>query len=384
MYSGRTFAIIPCMKIMQILPALEQGGVERGTIEIASALTKAGIENAVVSSGGPMVAQLEKMGVKHYTMSVQSKNPFVVWRNGNRLAEIVRKEGFTLMHVRSRAPAWSVMRASRLTGVPYISTYHGLYGTKPAWLKKPYNRVMLKGVRTIAVSECVLKHIIDNYGTSPEKLVLIYRGADTTLFNGKAPRAAEFRRSLGFTDDTPVITLPGRLTFIKGQKDLLAAAALMKTHPLGLLFVGSDQGRKEYSAELRDIASKMPDGVKVVFVEHSSDMPTVYGASDVVVSANSAKPEAFGRTIPEAQAMGRLVVGTAHGGACETIIDGVTGFLVPPADPPALAKKLDEVLSMPREARREMCERAQARAREDFSTEKMCRRTIELYASLSK
>ena len=371
------------MKILQILPALEQGGVERGTVEIAAALAKAGIENAVVSSGGPMVAQLEKIGVKHYTLPVQSKNPFVVWRNGTELARLVRKEGFTLMHVRSRAPAWSVLRASRLSGVPYIATYHGLYGTKPAWLKKPYNRVMLKGVRVIAVSDCVKEHIIANYGLDPAKIVRIYRGADIAVFNGEAPKAGELRRSLGFPEDMPVVTLPGRLTYLKGQKDLIAAAGMMKTRPLGLLFVGSDQGRKEYSAELREMASKLPSDVKVVFLEHSSDMPSVYGMSDVVVSATSVKPESFGRTIPEAQAMGRLVVGTAHGGACETIMDGKTGFLVPPADPPSLAKKLDEVLAMTPNAKREMCETAKARARSEFSTEKMCERTIELYRELS-
>ena len=157
---------------------------------------------------------------------------------------------------------------------------------------------------------------------------------------------------------------------------------MMNTRPLGLLFVGSDQGRKEYSAELRDMSAKLPDGIKVVFLEHSSDMPSVYGMSDVVVSANSVKPEAFGRTIPEAQAMGRLVVGTAHGGACETIVDGKTGFLVPPADPPALARKLDEVIAMPPDEKRRMCEMAKDRARAEFSTEKMCESTIDLYRKI--
>lgn len=370
------------MKILQILPALEQGGVERGTVEIAAALSKAGIENAVISSGGPMVAQLEKFGVRHYMLPVHSKNPFVVWRNGRRIAKIVREEGYTLMHVRSRAPAWSVLLASRLSGVPYIATYHGLYGTKPAWLKKPYNRVMLKGTCVIAVSDCVRKHIIENYGLDPSRIVRIYRGADTAVFNGKAPHAAELRRSLGFGDGLPVITLPGRLTYLKGQKDLIAAAGMMKTRPIGLLFVGSDQGRKEYSAELREMVKQLPDSVKVVFLEHSSDMPSVYGMSDIVVSATSVKPESFGRTIPEAQAMGRLVVGTAHGGACETIIDGKTGFLVPPAKPEALAAKLDEVLAMPDSLKREICEAAAKRVREEFSTAKMCECTIELYRKI--
>ena len=157
---------------------------------------------------------------------------------------------------------------------------------------------------------------------------------------------------------------------------------MMKTRPIGLLFVGSDQGRKEYSAELREMVKQLPDSVKVVFLEHSSDMPSVYGMSDIVVSATSVKPESFGRTIPEAQAMGRLVVGTAHGGACETIIDGKTGFLVPPAKPEALAAKLDEVLAMPDSLKREICEAAAKRVREEFSTAKMCECTIELYRKI--
>ena len=130
------------------------------------------------------------------------------------------------------------------------------------------------------------------------------------------------------------------------------------------------------------MVKQLPDSVKVVFLEHSSDMPSVYGMSDIVVSATSVKPESFGRTIPEAQAMGRLVVGTAHGGACETIIHGKTGFLVPPAKPEALAAKLDEVLAMPDSLKREICEAAAKRVREEFSTAKMCECTIELYRKI--
>ena len=148
------------MKILQVLPALEQGGVERGALEVASALAQAGIPNAVASAGGRLVASLDAIGVRHYTMPLASKNPFVVMRNGTRLAALAKKEGFTLMHVRSRAPAWSVRRASRLSGVPFVTTWHGLYGTSPKWLKIPYNRIMLTGVATIAVSDCVREHIL--------------------------------------------------------------------------------------------------------------------------------------------------------------------------------------------------------------------------------
>lgn len=374
------------MKILQVLPALEQGGVERGTIEIVEALSAAGIPNAVASAGGRLVRRLEELGTRHFELPLDSKNPFTVARNGNALARIVREEGVTLMHVRSRAPAWSVRRASRISGVPFVSTWHGLYGTKPAFLKIPYNRVMLSGEKTIAVSDCVRSHILSVYGADPAKVVRIHRGADTRVFRPGAVspgRAAAFRASAGFAKDAVVATLPGRLTWWKGQKILLEAAALAKTRPLAVLFVGSDQGRTEYAAELKKIAASLPGGVSAAFLEHTDDMPLVYAASDIVVNASSAQPEAFGRTIPEAQAMGRIVVGTAHGGACETIADGRTGFLVPPGDAAAMAAALDRASSMPPDEAAAMREAAVASVERDFSTARMCERTLELYRSLS-
>ena len=373
------------MKILQVLPALEQGGVERGTIEIATALAAAGVPSAVASAGGRLVGELERLGIEHFTLPLASKNPFTVRRNGNALARVAQEGGFTLMHVRSRAPAWSVRRASRLSGVPFMSTWHGLYGTEPKFLKIPYNRVMLDGLKTIAVSDCVRNHILSVYGADPAKVVRIHRGADVETFRPdavSAEEAAAFKASLGFDPDTPVVTLPGRLTFWKGQKDLLAAVGIMRERAVGVLFVGSDQGRTEYTAELKALAAKLPAAKKVVFLEHSNEMPKIYAVSDVVVSASSSQPEAFGRIIPEAQAMGRLVVGTAHGGACETIEDGRTGFLVPPADPPALAAALDRALDLPAEERAKMAEASVKSVGENFSVAKMCARTLELYKEI--
>ena len=370
------------MKILQVVPALEQGGVERGTIEIAAALSAAGIPNAVASSGGRLVENLKALGAGHFTLPLASKNPLTVAANGSRLAGIVRDGGFTLMHVRSRAPAWSVRRASRITGVPFIATWHGLYGTKPAWLKIPYNRIMLSGSLTIAISECVRNHLLSVYGADPEKIALIHRGADVDKFRPDAVKAgdvAEFRARLGVADGGILVTLPGRLTFWKGQTVLLDAVAAARRAGVTVLFVGSDQGRSDYTASLKDKASRLRDGKRAVFMEHTDNMPLVYAASDVVVSASSAQPEAFGRVIPEAQAMGRIVVGTAHGGACETIADGKTGFLVPPGDPAALASALDRALSMsPAESRR-MRNAAVESVRENFSTRAMCEKTLEVY-----
>ena len=372
------------MKILQILPALEQGGVERGTVEIANALKKAGIENAVISSGGPMVKELEALGIPHYTLDAKSKNPFRMHFNARAIAKIAKDGGFTLMHARSRAPAWSTLKASKMTGIPMLATYHGIYGTKPAFLKIPYNRVMLKGIGVIAVSGWVKRHLMETYKTPEDFITLIYRGADTDRFFPGAEtkeRCAEFRESLGIAQDKTLIVLPGRLTALKGQEILLDAIGMMKTKNIACLFVGSDQGRKEYSARLRDIASKLPEETQVVFLERSSNMPLVYASGDIIVSASTV-PESFGRVITEAQACGAITIATAHGGACETIRDGETGFLVPPGDAKALAAKLDEVVALPETEKEEIRKRSAESARENFSTRKMCEATIGLYKKI--
>ena len=373
------------MKILQILPALGTGGVERGTIEVAQALAAAGIPNAVASAGGPRVADLVALGVSHFTLPLDTKNPFTIRRNAARLADLARREGFTLMHARSRAPAWSAYWASRRADVTFLTTFHGVYGTSPRFLKIPYNRVMTKGAKVIAVSNFVKRHVIETYGVPEEKVVRIHRGADTRTFRPDAvsPEQATARRAaLGFAPDVPVVTLPGRLTRWKGQTILLDALARMRHRELGCLIVGSDQGRTDYSAELKAMAARLPPETKVVFLEHADDMPCIYALSDIVVNASSAQPEAFGRVIPEAQAMGIITVGTAHGGACETIDDSVTGFLVPPGDIGALAAKLDEVLDLPAERKAAIRAAALDSVRTNFSTDRMCAETIALYRSL--
>ena len=375
------------MKILQILPSLQMGGVERGTIEIARALKEAGIPNAVASAGGPMVESLERLGVPHFTLPLKSKNPFTIRANAGRIAALAKKEGVTLMHVRSRAPAWSTHWASRKCGIPWISTFHGVYGTTPGFLKIPYNRIMLKALRTICVSDYVLRHVLDTYGADPAKLVRIHRGADTEAFcpDRISPEKIYKKKCMQyhFPEELPVITLPGRLTFWKGQTVFLEALTLMRHKKLGVLFIGSDQGRTAYSDYLREQASKLPDETKVVFRDHTHEMQKVYALSDIVVNASSAQPEAFGRTIPEAQAMGRLVVATAHGGACETIEDGKTGWLVPPGDAQALATRLDEILDMTEAQKDAVRTAAVESVRANFSTAKMCAATLDLYRELA-
>ena len=373
------------MKILQVLPALEQGGVEWDAVELALALKTQGIENGIASAGGSMVDKVAVAGVEHHELPLATKNPLKIIANAGRLAKIVKEGGYDLVHVRSRAPAWSVKIAAKRAGFPWLATYHGIYGTKPEWFKLWYNRVMLQGLKTICVSDYVKNHVESTYHPLTGQLVTIHDGADTSRFHPSAvtsEAAANYKTSFGFAADAPLIVMVGRLTRWKGQHLLLAAAAKMKHGRFGILFVGSDQGRIEYSNELKALAAKLPTDRKAVFLETCDTMPLVYAAGDVAVNASSGQPEAFGRVIPEAQAMGTIVVGTAHGGACETIEDGKTGFLIPPGDVDALAERLDAILDMPVEERDEMKAAAIRSVTENFSVETTCRKTLALYREI--
>jgi len=374
------------MVILQVLPALEMGGVERGTVEVATALQKRHIKNYVVSSGGPMVKQLDEIGVEHITLPVQSKNPFVILMNAKRLAKVIRDKKITLIHVRSRAPAWSVKLASRQTGVPFIATYHGVYGMKPALFKKAYNRVMTAGKKVIAVSNFVKKHIVDNYQIPGDKIRVIHRGADTQKFDPKKvtkQQIAALKKGYQTEGKKPIITLVGRLTTWKGQTVLLDALKLMKQKDVYCLLVGSDQGRTQYTEKLKEQIKELPRKTEVKLISSCANMPALYSLSTVVVCP-SLEPEAFGRVVTEAQAMGKIVVASGHGGAAETIQDGKTGFLFPSGDAVALARKLDQVLAMSTQKRKLIEQAGIQSVRRNFSIQKMCQKTIQTYQEISK
>lgn len=372
--------------IMQVLPALQDGGVERGTIEIATALKNAGIKNYVMSNGGKMVPELDRLGVEHIALPVHSKNPIMMMINALRIAKIVKEKGITLMHVRSRAPAWSVRWASHLSGVPFMTTFHGVYGIKPRLLKQPYNSVMVSGRRVIAISEHVKKQLMKDYETNPAKIRLIHRGADTLRFDPKKVtqnQIAELMKKNNVPEDKPIIMVQGRLTAWKGQLTMLEALSLMKHKEVTCLFIGAHQGRTEYVKQLEEKISTLSKKTSVLmFSLLGKDMPTAYALSDVVASV-SLKPEPFGRAMPEAQAMGRIVVAFNHGGACETVEDGKTGFLVKPGDAKDLAKKLDEVLDMSAAAKKKMADAAIKSVHDNFSIAKMQEKTLAVYKEIA-
>lgn len=367
--------------VLQVVPELDvPGGTERSTVEIAHALTTAGWRALVASAGGAMLHQLDIAGAKHFQLPLKSKNPVQIRVNAGRLTKLIRAEKVDIIHARSRAPAWSALRAAQKTGCHFVTTFHGTYGTAGA-LKRRYNSVMVKGERVIANSEFTANHIIHTYSVDQERLRIIRRGVDVAVFSAAAVPQARLIQLAGqwrLPDGKSVVMLPGRLTSWKGHSVLLDALTHLTRDDYVVIFVGDEQGREDYRQQLERQVEKNGLGHIVRFAGPCRDMPAAYLSADVVVNA-STKPEAFGRVIVEAQAMGRPVVAFDHGGAKETILEGETGLLVEPGDARALARALNAALDLDAERRKAMAEVAIHNVRENFTLDKMCQSTLSVY-----
>tara|TARA_R100001129_G_scaffold162684_4_gene128015 strand:- start:17610 stop:18851 length:1242 start_codon:yes stop_codon:yes gene_type:complete len=367
--------------VLQVLPALgAAGGVERGTVEIAGAVVQAGGRALVASAGGPLVHDLARVGAEHVDLPLDSKNPVTMWRNIDRLAQVIRDEKVDIVHARSRAPAWSARAAAKRTGAHFVTTFHGTYGAGNH-LKRVYNSVMTRGERVIAISHFIAGHIRQLYGVPSNKIRVIHRGVDLDRFDPAkvtAQRVVNLATDWMLPDGMPVIMLPGRLTRWKGQPVVIDALGKLKRRDIRCLLVGGAQGRDDYRAELESMIAARNLNEIVRLVDHCDDMPAAYMLTDVVISA-STDPEAFGRVIAEAQALGRPVIATDHGGAKETVIPGVTGWLVPPGDADALAAAIEKVLSLDSAQRSTLAGKAIANVRDNFSKATMCAKTLDVY-----
>jgi glycosyltransferase involved in cell wall biosynthesis len=369
--------------ILQVLPALQTGGVERGTCDMAAALMEAGWRAMVASAGGPMVREIERAGAVHVVLPLDTKNPVRIWRNGARLADLVRAWKVDLIHARSRAPAWSAFLASQRTGVPLVTTFHGTYNNQND-LKRRYNSIMTRGVRVIAISDFIAEHVRREHGCPDDRIRIIPRGVDIRSFDPEAvqhDRIIKLAREWRIADGLPVVMLPGRLTRWKGQGVLIDAMARLGRRDVQAVLVGADQGRTAYRAELEALIARYGLEGTVRIVDHCNDMPAAYMLADVVVSA-STDPEAFGRVVAEAGAMGRPVIVSGHGGAREIVREGETGWLTPPADSSALAEALAHALDLPIEARRALAATAIAHVRARYTKAEMCAATLDVYAEI--
>jgi glycosyltransferase involved in cell wall biosynthesis len=367
--------------VLQVVPRLVMGGVERGTIDVASALIAYGWNAVVASEGGPMVRELERAGATHVTLPLASKNPFVIRSNIDRLVKLIVRYDVDIVHARSRAPAWSARYAAERTGRHFVTTFHNAYG-EGSFLKRRYNSVMAAGERVIAISQFVANHVASTYDVGADRLRLIPRGVDVARFDPESvspERLVRLMQAWRLPEDAQMVLLPGRLTRWKGQLVFIEALARLRRPGLHAVILGA--GDAAYRRELETAIAASGGGATFRLVDDCADMAAAYMLAHVVVSA-STEPEGFGRVIIEAQAMGRPVIATAHGGAQETITQGDTGWLVPPGDAPALAAALAQVLEQDPAARLAMSRREIAHVRAHFTSSLMAARTLTVYREL--
>jgi glycosyltransferase involved in cell wall biosynthesis len=373
---------IPPPALLQVLPALRSGGVERGTLEIAEAQIAAGFRAIVASAGGELVSALEALGARHITLPLTAKSPWAIWRNAAALAGLARAEGVELIHARSRAPAWSALIAARRCRLPFVTTYHGAYNEGfPG--KRFYNSVMARGDRVIAISHFIADLIRTRHGVAEAKLRVIPRGVDPRRFDPAlvgAERLAALRAAWGVPEGQRIIMLPARVTRWKGQMVLVEAMARLPGDSFALL-VGDAAERPAFQAELLARIESLGLKDRVRLVGHATDMPAALLLADVVVHA-STDAEAFGRTVIEAQAMARPVIASDLGAPRETVAEGITGWRIPPGDAAALADAIGKALALPSAESAALGARARAAVLSGYTTEAMQAATIAVYREL--
>ena len=383
------------LTILQIIPELNAGGAERTTIDIAAALAEAGARALVATTGGRLVSELQAQGGIWLPFPAKTKNPLAMLLNVQRLKRLIAKEKVTIVHARSRAPAWVAYLATRGGAARFVTTYHGAYAGKSR-VKLEYNSVMAKGEAVIANSQYTADMIARLHPQAQGRVRVIHRGANLAAFTPAAvdpARVHKLRQAWGVTPEDRIVLLAARLTSWKGQKVLIEAARLMRAQgveDVRFVLAGDAQGRSGYAKELDALAMKAGVADIMRRVGHCEDMPAAY-LTAAVVAVPSTEPEAFGRTAVEAQAMGTPVVVSDLGAVPETVLAPPqavpalrTGWRVPAGDANALAEALTLALGLGASAHDALANRARAHVEAHFSLEKMCAETLDAYVALVK
>jgi glycosyltransferase involved in cell wall biosynthesis len=378
------------LKVLQVIPKLGYGGAETGCYDLAHYLPENNCLSYIVTSGGELLKFVDQKKVKLIKLPVHSKNPILMLFNSIALIFIILFHNISIVHARSRAPAWSCLLATKITGRKFVTTFHGTYNFKNS-IKKFYNSVMLRSNLVIAGSNFIFSHIKDNYSkyiNLQKKFLVIFRGINVDYFDPSTTLDAEENKLLsswGLTRDKKLILMPGRLTAWKGQETFIEALNLVNKE-LGhqsfyAVILGGDQGRDIYSKKIKRLVEQYRLTAQLKFVEHCKNMPLAYKISDLVVSA-SVEPEAFGRVAIEAQSMEKPIIASNIGGSNETIEDNVSGFLFESSNPKSLSKKIIEVLNFDESRLKLMGIEGRKNIIKKFNVEKMCFSTYSEYKKL--
>ena len=378
------------IKILQVIPKLGYGGAETGCYDLAHYLAENDCTSFIVTSGGELIKYIDKKKVKLIKMPVQSKNPFLIFLNALILIFIILFYGISIVHARSRAPAWSCFFATKITGRKFVTTFHGTYNFKSS-IKKLYNSVMVRSDLVIAGSNFIFSHINKNYSkylNFKKKFLVIFRGINVDYFDPTTKLESEEKQLLlkwKIEKNKKIILMPGRLTKWKGQEIFIEAISLVNKElgyeAFDAVILGGDQGRNVYKKKLIRLAEQYRLNKQLKFIDHCKDMALAYKISDVIVSA-SIEPEAFGRVSVEAQSMQKPIIASNIGGSNETIIDNKTGLLFDSGDAKSLCKKLLEVLNLDETTLKSMGIEGRKNIIKKFNVEKMCFSTYSEYVKL--
>jgi len=378
------------IKVLQVIPKLGYGGAETGCYDIAHYLPENNCKSFIVTSGGELTKFIDKKKVKLIKLPVHSKNPILIFLNTIILTGIILFFNITIVHARSRAPAWSCLLATKLTRRKFVTTFHGTYNFNGK-LKRFYNSVMVRSDLIIAGSNFIFSHIKENYSeflTLKKKFLVIFRGINVDYFDPSSKLEEDEKKLLkdwNIDKEKKIILVPGRLTSWKGQEMLIEAVNLTKVE-LGyeafhLVILGSDQGRNLYKKKLIRITEQHHLTNQIKFIDHCKDMALAYKVSDIIVSP-SIEPEAFGRVAVEAQSMEKLIIASNIGGSNETIINEKTGFLFEAGDVNSLSKKIIQALTMDETSLKLIGKEGRKNVTKKFNVEKMCFSTYSEYKRL--
>ena len=378
------------LKVLQVIPKLGYGGAETGCYDVAHYLPENNCKSFIVTSGGELIKFINREKVKLIKLPVNSKNPLIILFNSIALIFIIFYYNISIVHARSRAPAWSCLLATKITGRKFVTTFHGTYNFNNK-IKKFYNSVMVKSNVVIAGSNFIFSHIKENYSDYLDyknKLLVIFRGINVDYFDSTTKTEEEEKKLLKNWDiekNKKIILLPGRLTSWKGQELFLEAINLVNTQ-LGYeafyaIILGSDQGRDLFKKKLIRLSEKYRMTKQVKFIDHCKDMALAYKVSDIIVSS-SIEPEAFGRVAVEAQSMGKIIIASNIGGSNETVVDEKTGYLFESGNPKSLSEKIFKVLNLDDMTLKTVGIEGRKNAVSKFNVEKMCFSTYSEYKKL--
>ena len=378
------------LKVLQVIPRLGYGGAETGCYDLAHYLHEQKCKSYIVTSGGELIKYIDKKKVKLIKLPVHSKNPILILINSIAIMALILFFNITVVHARSRAPAWSCYIATKATGRKFVTTFHGTYNFNSS-IKKFYNSIMVKSDLLIAGSNFIFSHISENYKkflNSKNKFLVIFRGINTEYFDTdtiKKKDVEKLKSEWKIEDNKKIILLPGRLTSWKGQEMFIEAINFFHLNNPELDFVavilGNDQGRTVYRKKLVRLVEQFKLTQKVKFVENYHFMPAAYLISDVIVSA-SIEPEAFGRVAVEAQAMKKPIVASDLGGSKETILNEKSGFLYNHDDPRELGKILNSLMDIDKETLNSIGNEGRKNVTKKFDVENMCKSTFNAYKKI--